>query len=377
MKISSEIFNGSNPQMTAGIVHDPKIEQYYSLILKVKQLQLSNQRFIDMLESMSECLFSLDNQLCFTYLNGPAERAIHITRDQVLGKCILDIYHTEEPNEWQLAYEKVMREKTPFYGELFDTFSERWYQVYLYPSRDGGIIGFFCDITERRQLEQEIARLDRLNLIGQMAASISHEIRNPITTVRGYLQYFEKKAQYAEHREQIRTMIDELDRANLIITEYLALSKNKTIDMKRGNLNKVLATLFPLLQADALHSGHAIEMKTMPIPDMYFDEKEIRQLILNLVRNAIEAMPNGGTVTIETCHNYETILLSIQDRGLGITPEALDKLGTPFFTTKPAGTGLGLAVCYRIAQRHKAEIKVKTSTTGTTFFLLFNQQSSP
>lgn len=119
--------------------------------IRTIELQLANQRIIDMLESMSDCFFSLDEQLCFSYINCQTERSINLTRDQILGKCILDIYPTETPNEWQVAYEKVLREKEPFCGELFDSFSKRWYRVSIYPSHEGGILGYFSDITEHKQ----------------------------------------------------------------------------------------------------------------------------------------------------------------------------------------------------------------------------------
>lgn len=480
---------------------------------KSDELELANQRITEMLECMSECFFTLDSNLRFTYVNNQTERTINITRDKLLGKCILDIYPTEKPNEWQIAYEKVLAEGVPLKGELFDTFSNKWFQVALYPSGDGGITGYFIDIsekidreiernrlvteletankslesilhqlpagvlvtdpaeglikaneeaariyglplsasvslperikawrrplfhldgaplkqneypltrvflnkevvrneefllqrsngsevilnisaspvldkynnikagiailvdvTERKKLELEFVRLDRLNIIGEMAASISHEIRNPITTVRGYLQFFSKKVQYIEHQEQFQTMIEELDRANSIISEYLSLAKNKSISMKNGNLNNVLKALLPLMQADALRGGHSITLKTADIPDNCFDEKEVRQLVLNLVRNSIEAMPAGGTVTIATYLHKGKVVLAVEDTGTGIPKDVLDKLGTPFVTTKENGTGLGLAVCYRIAQRHMANVHARTSSEGTTFLISF------
>jgi signal transduction histidine kinase len=107
------------------------------------------------------------------------------------------------------------------------------------------------------------------------------------------------------------------------------------------------------------------------IPDLLLDEKEIRQLLLNLLYNGLESMPSGGDITIRTYTENENVVLSIQDQGHGIKPEILEKLGTPFLTTKENGTGLGLAVCYGIAVRHNANINIKTSETGTTFLVNF------
>lgn len=234
-----------------------------------------------------------------------------------------------------------------------------------------GSVITLTDITDKWVLSNEMARFDRLNLVGEMAAGIGHEVRNPLTTVRGYLQMFQHRPQYADHREQFTTMIEELDRANSIITEFLSLAKSKSVDLKPGNLNGTIHALFPLLQAEAMRQGHQIQSDIGDIPTLCYDDKEIRQLILNLVRNGLEAMENSGMITIETYMDKDHIVLTVADTGSGIPPEVLEKLGTPFITTKEGGTGLGLSVCYRIAERHDAKIEVKTSPKGTKFFVKF------
>ncbi len=225
------------------------------------------------------------------------------------------------------------------------------------------------DITELRQIQAEVAKLDRLNLIGEMAASIGHEIRNPMTTVRGFLQMFESK--YQEDQEFMRLMIEELDRANAIITEFLSLAKDKIVELKPKNLNKIIKNIKPLLEANATMQDKQIELDLNPDPVLMLDEKEIRQLVLNLANNGLEAMDDGGTVTIKTYQEDENMVLSIQDQGTGVDPEIIDKLGTPFVTTKDEGTGLGLAVCYRIAARHYADIDIVSDTSGTNVLVRF------
>ncbi|MCM0761207.1 PAS domain S-box protein [Sporomusa sphaeroides DSM 2875] len=257
-----------------------------------------------------------------------------------------------------------------------------------YRAKSGAVINMLCstdliklgveecrlmilkDITKDKQLEAELHRLDRLNTVGEMAAAIGHEVRNPMTTVRGYLQMMLKK-EYATYREQLTTMIEELDRANTIISDFLSLAKNKTAEMKKDNLNAVISALVPLLQAEALHTGHQLTINAGNVPDFVMDAKEIRQLLLNLTRNTFEAMKPGCELTITTSFANGKVVLSVRDRGKGIPQSVLDKLGTPFLTTKDNGTGLGLAVCYRIVKRHGAKIDVETSPAGTTFIISF------
>jgi signal transduction histidine kinase len=233
------------------------------------------------------------------------------------------------------------------------------------------MIGTMNDITEKKQMEAEMARLDQLNLVGEIAASIGHEIRNPMTTVRGFLQMLADKKTYKQDSPYFDLMIEEIDRANAIITEFLSLAKNKTVNFKVHNLNTILENVYPLLQADAMGQDKYVKLQLKQIPDVLVDEKEIRQLLFNLVRNGMDAMEAGGTITIKTYIQDQNVILSINDQGSGISSETLKHIGTPFFTTKEDGTGLGLSVCYSIAARHNASINIKTNSKGTTFYIAF------
>jgi len=233
------------------------------------------------------------------------------------------------------------------------------------------ILSVLTDITDLRQMEVEMTRLDRLNLVGEMAASIGHEIRNPMTIVRGYLQLLRENKDYVQEIDYFDLMIEELDRANSIITEFLSLAKNKIVDMTPRNINSIISKSLPLIQVKAMSKDHIIKLDLAELPDLLLDQKEIRQLILNMVNNGLESMLTTGEVAIRTFIEKEKVVLAVQDKGHGIDRELLDKLGTPFFTTKDQGTGLGLAVCYRIANRHNAKIDVETSSTGTTFYVRF------
>lgn len=234
-----------------------------------------------------------------------------------------------------------------------------------------GFEGIVRDITTRKSLEQDLSRLDRLNAIGQMAASVAHEIRNPMTTVRGYLQFFSNKNEFSNYKKQFTLLIDELDRTNQIIKEYLSLSQHRSIELESMQLNEIIEALYPLINADAVATNKEVKLNLKPTSNLYLDQKEIRQLILNLVRNGLEAMKPGNYITIHTYNEGHEVVLGIQDNGPGIPADILEHIGKPFMTTKDTGTGLGLAICYRIANRHQAKITVDSSTSGTTFLIRF------
>lgn len=227
----------------------------------------------------------------------------------------------------------------------------------------------WCDITQLKRMQTELKRLDRLNIVSKTATGLAHEIRNPMTTVRGFLQLMRQRK--ASDSEFLNLMIGELDRANAIITEFLLLAKDRATDFKLMSLNHIIRSIIPKLELDAEKTGHCITFQSGQIPMIYVDENQIMQLLVNIIRNGLEAMHTGGNVYIRTYIDDAAVVLSVRDEGPGITADVMKQIGTPFFTTKPTGTGLGLAACYSIAARHSANIKIVTGKTGTTFYIKF------
>ena len=351
---------------------------YYQDITEQKltseKLIKSQREVINLLESMTDCFFSLDYDWRFTYINKPAEASLGkegMRVKDLLGKRINEVFKLQP-----LAvrnYEKAMKERCSLNFEvLSEALGNKWVDMSIYPA-ENGIICFYHDISARKKTEKEMARLERLKLISQVAAGIAHEVRNPMTTVRGFLQLFHDKPEHAGDKEMFDLMISELDRANSIITDFLSLANDKHIewDQQKKNLNNIIIRLKPLLVSDSINYSMFLECNLLPIPEFDLNEKEITQLILNLVRNGFESMEKNKTLTIETCEEEQSVVLKIRDEGKGIEPENLSKLGIPFYTTKVTGTGLGLATCYSIASRHNANIEIDTGTEGSTFSVKF------
>lgn len=220
-------------------------------------------------------------------------------------------------------------------------------------------------------LRDEIDLFENLIRSREVAEIISHEIRNPMTTVRGFLQMFMQKPSLAQNQDYLQMMIEELDDLNLTISIFLAVSKGVEHPKELWNLNEIIESISPLIQTIAREEEKVFLTDLHQIPDLFLNMKEIRHLILKMSRNSYQAMNRNGILTISTRCEEGSIILEIKDQGKGIEPEVLERLGTPFLTTKEMGKGLGLAVCYRIAKRHGASIEVNSSKEGTIFRIRF------
>lgn len=234
-----------------------------------------------------------------------------------------------------------------------------------------GSVIIIQDMTELETLKIELSHAERLGMIGQMAAGITHEIRNPMAVVRGFLQLMrEKSSDNLDH--YYRIVLDELDRANSIINDFLALAQNKTEQKEEVRLHDIIHELTPLLWADANLRGQTIEVHLdHKVPTLLLNPKEMKQLILNLCRNAMEAMKEKGQLTLSTHVVQDGIELLVSDTGPGISAEEQEKLFQPFYTTKSTGTGLGLALCQSILEKHGGNISVRSELgAGTTFVVM-------
>lgn len=338
---------------------------------RTSELAAANDRVTSVIESITDGFFALNKEWQFIYVNKHQYLPDGKTAKEVLGKTFWEIFPETVDTIMYPEFQRAMVERIPVHFEMPPLSDEYWHEVVAYPY-DEGICCMFKNVAEKKKYEKELKRLASLDLIGQMSAGISHEIRNPMTTVRGFLQLLERNEELEEHNEHFNLMIEELDRANAIITEFLSVGNTRTSALQMLDLNSIIHDIAPLIKIDTFSQDKLIEFETQDIPELLLNRNEIRQLIINLYRNGLEAMESGKVLTIGTYTEGENcVVLAVRDEGEGIKPEVLEKLGTPFFTTKDNGTGLGLGICYAIAARHNAKVEIQTSPKGTTFFIKF------
>ncbi|MGA9227406.1 MAG: HAMP domain-containing sensor histidine kinase [Mesobacillus sp.] len=228
------------------------------------------------------------------------------------------------------------------------------------------------DIFERTKLQQELQRAEKMNAIGQLAASVAHEIRNPMTVVKGFLQIFLAKDMSDEEHMFLKLMIEELNRAETIINDYLSLAKPDVGKLEVIDSRDMAEKVMDLMTSYAMMSKN-ISLHTELKEDMKIrgNKNELKQVLINILKNGIEAMKDGGklSLTLEKKGSYGVFI--IRDTGIGMTEDELSRLGTAFYSLKERGTGMGLMVCYQIVERMKGHIKVSSKKgEGTTFEIL-------
>ncbi|MBB6730225.1 ATP-binding protein [Cohnella zeiphila] len=238
--------------------------------------------------------------------------------------------------------------------------------------RAEGAVLLAQDVTELQRLRDELGKMERLSLVGQMAASITHEIRNPMAVIRGFIQLLNERSQ-KDQQSYFHIILQELDRANGIINDFLSLAQNRIVEKSDCDLHELLEDLMPLIWADANMRGQSVELQLCErVDSLELNIKEIKQLVLNLSRNGMEAMNDKGVLRIETLDFPDSVELRVTDNGTGIPPEKLEHLFEPFYTTKTNGTGLGLALCLSIVERHRGKIRVESKLgEGTMFAVTF------
>ncbi|CAG7652892.1 ATP-binding protein [Paenibacillus allorhizosphaerae] len=299
------------------------------------------------------------------------ERVLHLPMERVFAAL---------PAEHQLVNRSILDGMVVRNHALSWTLGEERFELLMDSNvlRDetGDVVGayiIFKDVTNLRSLEEQVQRSDRLAMIGQIAAGTAHEIRNPLTSIKGFLQVLRKTFEEQGMRREsgyTDVMLTEINRINELVNEFLLLSKPKNVAMEEVDVSQVLRDILPIINNEAILHGVVVRYEAMlDLPRVIADRELLKQVFLNIGKNGIEAMGEGGFLTLtERVDSAERkVNIDIHDTGPGIPMFVIDKIFDPFFTTKEQGTGLGLSVCQRIIHDIGGCIRVSSKGYGTTF----------
>jgi two-component system sensor histidine kinase HydH len=244
---------------------------------------------------------------------------------------------------------------------------------------DGHFLGYIIllrDITEIRHLKREMQRKERLASLGSLAAGVAHEIRNPLSSIKGFATYFkERYKDVPEDKDTAEIMIREVERLNRVIGQLLEFARPMNVQQRTIDVNGILRHSLGMIRKQAASQGITIDAQDLADEPVYayIDQDRIGQVLLNVYLNAVEAMANGGVlkIWIERDEVNDTIAINVSDTGCGIPGADIGRVFDPYFTTKQSGTGLGLAIVHKIVEAHGGQVKIaSTEEKGTTVSLI-------
>lgn len=295
------------------------------------------------------------------------------SKEQLIGTTLEDMIHPDSLPDYHLHISKNNKKHSKF-PCTWITFSGRALYteiisiplVYQNKATKQLIIQ---DVTEQKRSEAMMLQAEKMNIVGQLAAGIAHEIRNPLTSLKGFVQLF--RSGTLPNEQFLDIMESELERIDVISSEFLTLAKPNKTAFSQINLQNLLQNVMALLDLEAFQNSVSIVLTNeIERYDIQGVESELKQVFINLIKNAIEAMPSGGKMILRMEDDGQFVKVSIKDEGMGMTDEQVCHLGEPFYTTKEKGTGLGLMVTYQIIHHHKGTINVHSvKGEGTTFIV--------
>ena len=348
----------------------------------INELANENDRLESVLDSLTDGVLVSDEQHNLILVNKPADRLLPLIRADIYERRIWDAIDDEDISEFVRA--SLVNQESILEREftLGSSGAGRILSMSVLPVvREGSIHGNLLhveDITERKGKEARLRRAESLASLTTLAAGVAHEIKNPLGSIGIHIQLMQKALDQDEiDRNRINGYIDvvneEVSRLNKIVVDFLFAMRPMNVELYEGDLNEVVRGVLEFVQYELQTSD--IELEFDPgesLPKIELDEKYLKQALMNIVKNAIAAMPEGGRLVVSTERANDEIRLRIADTGLGMSQDVAEKIFEPYFTTKDYGSGIGLTLVYKVIKEHMGDVYVETEEgTGTSFTLTF------
>jgi PAS domain S-box-containing protein len=349
-----------------------------------QEIEWMHQFQTNLIQTSSDGIIANDRQGNIIIYNEGAERILGYRQEEVIGKLTVDklyppglareikkkIYRPEYGGPGRLIQHEVIGvSKT---GEQIP--AEVSASLIFQGDQEVGTVGFFRDLRERKELEKQLLKSERLAAVGQMAAHISHEVKNPLMLIGGFARQLLKDiaCDPQKRQEKLGIIVEEISRLENFCAEVGSFAKLSEPQRRLGNLNALVEEVSQRLEPSLQERGIKLLVKLdSSLPPVKFDPVYLRQVIVNVVKNGAEAMTAGGTLTLSSGRRQDRVFVEITDTGEGIPPELLDKIFHPFFSTKPKGSGLGLAISQKIMEAHQGEISIDSHPNQGTRVTLF------
>ncbi|MDQ8736098.1 PAS domain S-box protein [Paenibacillus sp. LHD-38] len=335
---------------------------------KEKLLRDSAKLYQKMIKFVPEPIVISDEGI-IVYANKLALQLIGLDEEsQVINRSLFEFIHPSQHSATLETVHNIMSsdDATPFQERIIVRSEGQFMDVEISSIRINNYMGkdvmlsVIRDLTDRKRSEEVLIRSEKLSAIGQLAAGVAHEIRNPLTALKGFTQLL--SARYPEQPQYFDIMANEIDRITLIVNEFMTLAKPHFTQFNYEPLEPILQSVLSILETQAILLN--VELKVCfdhTRPMIFCNADQLRQVFLNLIKNALEAMPQGGEVVLTVATTDDgKVQIRIKDGGIGIPEELIKKIGEPFVTTKEKGTGLGIMISTRIIEAHKGTLRISS-----------------
>jgi two-component system sporulation sensor kinase A len=336
-------------------------------------------------ESAQDMLIYLSPELIYQYVSPSLKSILGYEAEEFVGNMAVDFLHPDDLSKLTNFDHFQKSDVNTLTCRLRHKFGHYvWFEntVKLVRNERGEIekiLTIARDITERMKAEEEkihaqqlFINSEKLSIVGQLAAGIAHEIRNPLTAVKGFLKLLERQPVDKLHYFEI--INSEIDRMELIVNELLILAKPQVINYQKKDVCIILEHVITLLESQALLKNAIIHTNFCENEVLiHCDENQLKQVFINFIKNSIESMQNGGEILVNVSRDLNSFIsISIEDQGCGLSEEQLEKLGQPFFSTKETGTGLGFMVSKKIIESHNGTLHITSKVNrGTKIEMAF------
>lgn len=337
-----------------------------------KQLEESEQLYRSLFDNNTDAVCTLDLNGSILSINHATESITGYSEADLISKSFYELLVEEDRDKVRKHFDEVIKGNSSV-TEVKVMHKQGHYIMLSVKDvpiiKDNNIKEFFViarDITELKQNEEFILKSEKLSIVGELATAVAHEIRNPLTSLKGFLHLL--KTDDEMNRRYYEIMGSELDRINSIVSEFMILSKPHATQYRKKDIHSLLNNVITLLQTLAIMKN--IKIKTIfesNLPQITCEENQLKQVFINILKNAIEAVDESGKIEVEAkVVGNNKVLIKVTDNGSGIPKELLPKLGEPFYTTKEKGTGLGLMVSHKIIQEHNGSIEITSKENEGT-----------
>ena len=348
----------------------------YKLIQRnIKNIEDREQQLNSLIENNMDAIIQFDRNSNFISANHVTEIITGYSNEELSKMTVKDLICNEDLDKVQKHFFEIGKGKPSVVECRCMIKSGRCILVSMTSVPiviDDKIVGMFViirDITAIKDKEELIRKSEKLAIAGELAAAVGHEIRNPLTSIKGFLQLLQDKDAADKEKHYYTIMLSEIERINSIVSEFIVLAKPQVINNQNENITSLLSDVITLLETLAIVKNIEVTKEFEPNVSLVKCEgNQIKQVLINIFKNAIEAVANKGKIHIMVSQmNKDSVRIRFMDNGPGIPTDLISRLGEPFYTTKEKGTGLGLMVSYKIIENHRGRINISSEMNkGTT-----------